>query len=254
VIEQIIHPKIGDTSVKKPPVLIKALVMSVAFASLSAAAHADSTVPARPDTATSKMAGKDFGRLSADGVSAFNDVSLARLAIFEGKTDEAAKLIADAQVSLGKAKTDDAVFTKAESDLHPPPQLALKLRGITASSMPAVAWIPVDADIVLDETVKATPEKAAALVTAKKSLEKGEGAKSLEAIKIASLAVDYTVALAPLAQTSADVDDANTLMTKHDYYDASQSLKKAEDGIRYDQIIDVAGVKSQPDTASNKEH
>jgi hypothetical protein len=223
---------------------------SVVLVGVPRATLADSGAQPKADAAPAKIADKDFGHLSTDGVSAFNDLHLARIAIFDGRTDEAAKLITDAQASLGKAKTDSAVFLKAESALRPPAQATPKPPATQANSATPMAWIPIDADIVLGESFQATPEKAAAVVTAKKGLEKGDSAKSLEAIKLASVDVNYTLAMAPLDQSVTDVDEANTLMTKHDYYGASQSLKRAEDGIRYDEIDDIANVKNHPATAS----
>jgi hypothetical protein len=41
-------------------------------------------------------------------------------------------------------------------------------------------------------------------------------------------------------------------MTSHDYYGASQSLRLAEAGIRYDEIDDVANVSGQTKTAAAK--
>lgn len=235
---------------KNSPIVFTGLMASVLLIGTPAAAYADSSVPPKADARPAKIADKDFGHLSTDGVSAFNDLHLARIAIFDGKTDEAAKHITDAQASLGKAKTDSAVFLKAESALRPPAQATPKPPATTAKSTTPVAWIPIDADIELGETFQATPEKAAAVVSAKKGLEKGDSAKSLEAIKLASVDVNYTLAVAPLDQSVADVDEANTLMAKHDYYGASQSLKKAEDGIRYDEVDDIADVKNHPATAS----
>ena len=65
-------------------------------------------------------ADKDLGKLSVDGAAAYQDIGLARLAIYNGKTDDATRLVNDAMASLNRAKSDDAVFNKAESDLTPP--------------------------------------------------------------------------------------------------------------------------------------
>jgi hypothetical protein len=51
-----------------------------------------------------------------------------------------------------------------------------------------------------------TPDNAAAVVTARKGLEKGESSKSLSAIKMAQIDVNYTVAVAPLEQSIAEID------------------------------------------------
>jgi hypothetical protein len=228
--------------------LVLGLLSSVFVAGVSGASPADNAAPPSSGASSAKIAEKDFGRLSIDGVSAFNDVHLARVAIFEGKTDEAAKFVADARASLGKAKTDDAVFIKAESALRDPSKPASDPAGSRDSISSPIAWIPIDSELILGETYQSTPEAAAAVVTARKGLEKGDGAASLGTIKSAKVDVDYVVAVAPLEKSIADVGRAGTLMISHDYYGASQALRTAEVGIRYDEIDDVANVK--PDTST----
>jgi hypothetical protein len=113
-----------------------------------------------------------------------------------------------------------------------------------AKATAPIAWIPIDSEIALGETFKSTPEAAAAVVTARKSLEKGENAKSLEAIKVARIDIDYTVAVAPLDQSIAAINQAKSLIASHDYYGASQALRQAEADVRYDEYDDVANVKA----------
>jgi hypothetical protein len=234
---------------KRASNLAAGLLTSVLVAAFSGAAFAENSVPASTGTPSAKMADKDFGRLSADGLSAFNDVHLARIAIFDGKTDEAAKFIADAQAALGKAKSDDTVFLKAESELHSP-NTAPPPKADAQKGSAQIAWIPIDSDIMFGEIFQSTTGKVAAMGTAKKALAKGDGANALKAIRLAEMNVDYTVALAPLAQSVADVDEANKLIGSHDHYGASQSLKKAEDGIRFDEFDDVANVKGKTAVAA----
>jgi cytoskeletal protein RodZ len=219
------------------------------------------------ETAAGKATDKDFGRLSVDGATAFADVHLARVAIFDGNTTEAGKLVADAQSSLDKAKMDNATFMRAESDLHTPPQAASANNAATntaatnktandqaAKNTPAkttpIAWIPIDGQLVVGETYQPTTKSDAAVATAKKNLQNGEGDKAMQAIKLAAIDVDYTLVVAPLNQSIADVNQANALIASGDYYGASQALKKAEDGIRYDEIDDVGKVRGQAKTAA----
>ncbi len=197
-----------------------------------------------------EAADKNFGRLSTDGVSAFNDLHLARIAIFDGKTDEAAKFVADAQASLAKARQDDTILTKDEASFKVPGAKP----GKRPEPGPAIAWIPIDSEFVLGETFQSTPEKAAAMVTARKGLDKGDGAAALQAIRLAKVDVDYTVALAPLDRSVTDVDAAAKHIAEHDWYAASQSLKLAEDGIRFDEIDDVGSVVGKPVAMNGKGH
>ncbi len=233
---------------KISPTLMSGLMISTLTMGASTASYADSAAaikaPAnKASDGPARIADKDFGRLSADGVSAFNDVHMARRAIYDGQTDEAATLVADAKASLARAKTDDAILMKAESALRGRGQVMSNTQ--VASGKAPIAWIPVDSEIALGETFVSTPDNAAAVVTARKGLEKGESAKSLSAIKMAQIDVNYTVAVAPLEQSIAEIDQANTLIARHDYYGASQALRQAEDGIRYDEVDDVANVRGE---------
>ena len=65
-------------------------------------------------------ADNDFGKLSADGSRAFEDLTLTRLAIYDGRIADAKKYVNEADTAFGKAKTDEAVFTKAQADLKMP--------------------------------------------------------------------------------------------------------------------------------------
>jgi hypothetical protein len=237
---------------KRSTGLIASVLTSVIMAAFAGNAYAENGVPAASDARQAKIVDKDFGRVSADGFSAFNDVHLARIAIFDGKTDEAAKFITDAQSALGKAKTDNAVLTKAESEIKAPAKTAAAAKATTEKSSTPIAWIPVDNDIEFGEVFQPTSSKAAAIGTAKKALGKGDSANAMKAIRLAEVDVDYTVALAPVEQSIADVDQAGKLMASHDYYGASQSLKKAEDGIRFDEFDDVANVKGKAATVAAK--
>jgi hypothetical protein len=230
-----------------------------------AATNTDNTQTST-ETAAGKATDKDFGRLSVDGATAFADVHLARVAIFEGNTTEAGKLVADAQSSLEKAKMDNATFMRAESDLHAPPQAAVDNAATNtvatnktandqaAKNKPAkttpIAWIPIDGQLVVGETYEPTAKSDAAVATAKKNLQNGAGDKAMQAIKLAAVDVDYTLVVAPLNQSIDDVNQANALIANGDYYGASQALKKAEDGIRYDEIDDVGKVRGHAKTAA----
>jgi hypothetical protein len=72
---------------------------------------------------------------------------------------------------------------------------------------------------------------------------KGEGAKALQVVTVAALDMDYTLALAPLDKSVADIDDAAKLIAARDFYGASQALRHAEAGIRFDEIDDIANVR-----------
>jgi hypothetical protein len=181
-------------------------------------------------------ADKDLGKLSVDGAAAYQDIGLARLAIYNGKTDDATRLVNDAMASLNRAKSDDAVFNKAESDLTPPKNAAAETPKTAPASKTAIAWVPVDGEFILDETLAPTSAKTGAVNEANKHLRNGEPDKAKDALKVASADADYVMTLAPLMQTMQDVQQAAKLLSNHEYYAAGQQLRDAQMGVRYDTV------------------
>jgi len=223
-----------------------------AVALAAAALIGTSALAADPaDTAMSpqqQTADKDFGKLSKDGVKAFGELRLARLAIFDGDTAQAKSLIHDAQSALNMAKSDDTVFTKAESDLKPGPGMQQKTT--TAGAAPStekVAWIPVDGQIALGEDYVASPEKQAGVARADTQLKQGDKKAAMETLKLSDVDVDFTEAVAPLNATLDGVNRAAQLIDQGHYYEANQALKSVEDGVRFDSDI----VAATPDKASH---
>ena len=191
-------------------------------------------------------ADKDFGKLSADGANALQEVKLARLAIFDGRIDEAKKFVNSADTAFTKAKTDETVFTKAEADLRPPTSKAAPTEK-RAAATPAdtkqpdqmkvpIAWLPVDGSITIDEDYTANPSKTAAIADANKSLKSGDRKGAMDKLKLADITVAVTLAVVPLEQTTSDVHQAAVLLDDGKYYEASQMLRHAQDGERFEAI------------------
>ncbi|KMO40032.1 YfdX family protein [Methylobacterium aquaticum] len=245
-------------------------VALVATTILGGAAYAteQATTPATThENAAQRAVDQDVGKLSKDGAQAFRDMHLARIAIFDADPAQAKSLIAKAQAALTKAKTDDAVFTKAESELTTPADLAAtkakadkttdakttdaktadakttdaKTTEIKPDSKDKVAWVPVDAQMTLGEDFVATPEKASAVTEANKSLAKGDQKRAIETLKLAHVDVQFVMAVLPLDKTTADVNQAASLIGQGKYYEANAVLKTAEDGMRFD-VIDAVGL------------
>ncbi len=248
-------------------------VALVATTVLGGAAYAaeQAAKPAVTQESTAQRAvDQDVGKLSKDGAQAFRDMHLARIAIFDADPSQAKSLIAKAQTALTKAKTDDAVFLKAESELKTPADLAAAKAAKTdktadakateakaadaktadaktadaktaTASKDKVAWVPVDAQMTLGEDFIATPEKASAVTEANKNLAKGDQKGALEKLRLAHVDVNFVMAVLPLDKTTADVNQAATLINQGKYYEANAALKTAEDGMRFD-VIDAIGM------------
>ena len=240
-------------------------------------------------SAQQKQAATDAGKVSADGIAAYRDVHLARLAIYEAKPDQARMFVSHAQSALAKAKTDAAAFSKAEADLKPPagmstaatmagndagttadakdgkradakPLDANQANGQKAGSTEAVTWLPVDAQLVLsDDFTVQNKDQAKAVDDANQNLKAGDQKGALERLKLAGVDVDFTMAVVPLAKTTQGVDEAAKLIADGKYYEANTGLKQIEDGVRFD-VVEATTVpkpgtpnphaKSEPTTGS----
>ena len=202
--------------------------------------------------AATQSANKELGKLSADGRKAFQDVRLARLAIFDGQTDQAKKYADEAKALITKAKTDDTAFMKAEAALKPPAGVSQRSATEGAGEKPMqsttpTAWLPVDGGLTLGEDFVATPAKAAGVAKANDQLKKGDHKQAMETLKLAEINVALVMEVAPLDKTISAIDSAAQLIDSGKYYEGNQALKGVEDGVRFD----VADVNSGPEKASS---
>ena len=249
---------------KHRSVLASLLVASTVIGGAAFAAEQAATPPAASPAQTA--INRDIGKLSNDGAQAFRELHLARVAIFDANPDQAKSLIAKAQASLGKAKNDEAVFTKAEADLQQPApssngnatsgsntasQSGSDAKGGAAAanatpptnteSTKPIAWLPVDGQLTLADDFVATPQKASAVSDANKTLAKGDQKGAVEKLKLAGVDVNFTMAVVPLSKTAANVDQAAKLLDQGKYYEANAILKQTEDGMRFE-IVDATAV------------
>ncbi len=188
-----------------------------------------------------QAADKDFTKLSIDGIKAFRDVDMARMAIFNGETAKAKTYVEDAQAAFAKAKAEDTVFMKAEADMKPAPGDKQATPAATPSKT-AVAWIPVDGQMSVGEDYVDTPDKTAGM--SKPGAESGDK-KGTDTVRLSDLDVSFTAEVVPLETSIASVDTAAQMIGKGHYYEANLALKSVEDGARFDtEIISAVPAKS----------
>jgi hypothetical protein len=222
-----------------------AVALAITLVGLTAFAQDKDEDKAKPFTPTA--ADRDMGKLSRDGYKAMRDVSLARLAIFNGQPAEAKTYTNEAEAALEKAKTDDTAFTKAESDLKAPSGMAQRGSGATAGTTPTI-WIPVDGSLTLGEDYIETPEKSAGVAKANELLKKGEHKQAMDTLKLANIDVSFVMEVAPLDKTTSGIKEAARLIEAGKYYEANQALKGVEDGCRFD----VSDFDSAPKKAAGE--
>ena len=236
--------------------LVGALATMSMFGSVALAAEQTNKNAAseisKPSAANMK-AEKDFGNLSADGQKAFQDIRLARLSIFDGRTDQAKKFVDEARVAMNKAKSDNTSYMKAETALKPPAgksQPVMPQGGTdktpTATTTP-VAWLPIDGGLTLGEDFVESPAKAAGVAKANEQLKNGDHKQAMETLTLANIEVSFVMEVAPLDKSLSAIGNAAQLIESGKYYEGNQALKGIEDGIRFD----VAEANDAPKKAAD---
>lgn len=214
--------------------LAAALVASVAAGGI-ASARAETPAIAPDRTAPVMLAmehGKEHGRdrlvrLSDDAFDGLRELYMARLAIFEGHTDRAGKLVKEAQEELADAAKDASKLAHKRS---------------TAGT----TLIPIDARLTVAEDFVMTPEKAQKIAKANELLGKGENKEAVAVLKDAAIGIKLVTVLLPLESTRAAADSAAKLLAEKKYYEANLELKKAEDGLVTDEADFVEVLEAQP--------
>jgi hypothetical protein len=209
------------------------VVAAVAAAGIGTAAVAAEQSSAANSPAQ-QTADRDFGKYSKDGFTAFRDIRLARVAIFDGDTNAAKTDITDAANALDKAKNDDSIYMKAESELKAPAGATQPHTGSAEASNDKIQWLPIDGAMTLDENYVATPDKSASVAKANTQLKSGDQAHAMETLRLAGVNVSFDMEVAPLQKTLAGVDKAQQLADGGQWFEANQALKGVQDNIRFD--------------------
>jgi len=238
--------------------LIAIFAIAALYSGTLAFAATETNPPPQKLTPQEKAVNKDFSKVSADGSGAFMDLTLTRLAVFDGRIDAAKKYIDKAEKALSKAKTDETRFLKAEANLNAAKNAPTPKSGATSAPTAdqqnptndkMVEWLPVDASITINEDFTASPEKKAAVADANKSLSSGDRKGSIEKLKLSGVNIDVAVLAVPLNDTITKVQQAASMINDGKYYEASQLIKQVQDSARSD-VMDFNGTPINP--ARNK--
>jgi hypothetical protein len=210
------------------------------FLTAGAAWAADATLKKEAAVTPARTADKDLAKFSADGATAFQDMSLTRRALYEGRTDDAKKFVALADAGFTKAKSDDTIYTKAEADLKSPEAKdGEPTKAPPADAKPAktpVAWVPIDGSITIAEDITGNPTKTAAVADANGSLKKGDRDEAVHKLKIAGIEVAIVLAVMPIDSTIEKVHKAAQLIDAGKYYEGGQELRLAQADERFDVV------------------
>ena len=204
-----------------------AVVIALATSSVFAVAQAATVSTATAATAAVKTSGSTDALLkfSQAGRDAFDNVRLARVDLFNGRTDAAIKEMKAAQVALIAAKAEAPTFTSSAQE-----KVMGKVLDTTKQSITADA-VPVGGDLVLDDNFQLSPKHQPVLAKAKEQLAKGDKKAAIEVLKQGNIDVSYNRLWLPMASSEKNLDKAINLATSKHYYGANLALKSIEDGL-----------------------
>jgi hypothetical protein len=215
-----------------------ALLAAPAYAATPSSSGSGSTGTAESGNSASpaqQAANRDFGRFSQDGAKAFQDIDLARLAIFNGQTSQAQQDVQQAEAMLTKAKSDDTVFTKAESELKVPAGTTQRGPSNATPSTTRIAWLPIGGTMSIEEDYLANHAKSAGVDKADAQVKSGNARQAMETLKLHDVDVSFLEQVAPLQASLQGVEQASNLLSQNHYFAANQALKKVDDGVRIDE-------------------
>ncbi len=201
------------------------------------------------ESAAQQSADRDFGHVSQDGAKAFADIDLARLDIFDGKTDKARQDVQQAEAMLARAKSDDTVFTKAESELKVPAGTTQRGPANATPSTTKTAWLPVGGFMTIDEDYTADKTKSDSVAKADAQMKQGDTKQAMETLKLNDVDVSFVEQVAPLDATLKGVEQAATLLSQNHYFAANQALKNVDDAVRIDEQSYVATPNTKTSSA-----
>lgn len=194
-------------------------------------------------------------KLSQEGLGAMRSVHAARIAIFDGDTKMAKQLLSTAESSLQAAAKDVTTLqgnakkagnNNANASTSGPSTDSTQ----TADSKPAgtsgnkADYVPIDGQMTMADGFIATPASSSNGQDAKSgqsSAQAKDGAPK-ENLKLAAVDATFTRVMMPLQTTTQHVDAAAKLIDQQKYYEASQALKAAEEGL----MIDVIALEGRP--------
>lgn len=226
--------------------MLKYTVAAIALSSALALSPTSSAVAkaAANNDQSMETAARDYTKLSEDGFSAFRNIHLARLALFDGKVGKAKKFVSNAQSALTKADTDDAAFVSAMADLQPP-KAAKKPHGKPANIdvNQKIKWLPIDAEMALTEEYVVIPKNQAAVAKANTQLKQGDRKGAIDTLQVAGVDLEYSTVLLPIEHTKTALKSTVKELDSDKYYQANLTLKGIEDSM----MVDVSDVLAEPE-------
>ena len=266
-----------------------AAASAIALAFLGVAHHrAQATEQTAPTAAVTELvtgapSPQQEAELSEHGLSAMNDIHLARMAVNDGYVQSAKKLLGEAQKLLAEVKKEDHPVTvttdikvggkdvehdskKERLDLIPIMSELQVVEGFDEAARKTATETPKTADTAqsaspqtADTKSEAQAEadkaksKAGAIAKAREHLRNGDRKAAIEDLKLEDLTLISKLLSMPLTETSAHVDKAAALIDQGKLHEANLELKKVQDGLILSATVVHEPIdQAQQDQTTNK--
>ncbi len=190
---------------------VATLALAALLSTGSVVAYASTEAAAPPAYKTQK----EMLKTADEALNAVTGAHAARLALFNDDIDGAKARLAEA-----RTRFDDA--EKGLNDMT---------IGDTEDPSSSAKYLPFDMSMALTEDFSATDENKAALEKAYGLMQTGSKDDALEVLRLASINVDVSAALLPVASTAEHLQDAQTLIDQGKYHEANVALKALEDSV-----------------------
>jgi hypothetical protein len=188
-------------------------------------AAAPSGQAAPSDQKESKAAQSDLIQVSDDAFTTMRNVGAARLAIFNGRPEQAQTFV-------------DAAVTRSEASIKDAEKYILDTHESTSDDL----YVPFDANLTVSETFSLNEQNKEHLAKANEHLRNGQKKEALEDLKLGDMDTIVAAKLVPMKYAKEHIDEAAKLMGEGKYYEANLALKAVEDAV----VVETFALDSTP--------
>ncbi|EFF0761879.1 YfdX family protein [Escherichia coli] len=197
----------------------KNLIISVLALSLVSGYALASSANQSPDIQSlTPSQARAIDNIAQAGNTAMQDVQLARIALFDGDTSGAKRLLNDAKRKINDDQTDWSKYIKKNKK----------------TPIDGDGYVVINATMSVSEDYQASEAKNKAVRDANERIKKGDKKGALEVLKLAGITVSESQVLMPLKATRNDIQKALDLFNEGKYYQSNLMLLSAEEGIIVD--------------------
>lgn len=167
---------------------------------------------------------RSIDNIAQAGNAAMQDVQLARVALFDGDTNGAKRLLNDANRKINDDQTDWSKYIREDKK----------------APIDGDGYVVINATMAVSEDYQASEAKSKAVRDANEKLKKGDRKGAIEVLKLAGITVSESQVLMPLKATRNDIQKAINLFNEGKYYQSNLMLLSAEEGV----IIDTEVIQN----------